>query len=313
MTETELRNKVRDTINAWVGGGVGGASHKEILSLYNSQDPLPRGVKMIQSYDWCAATVTATWIKVGIVKYTPHECSCGKLIEQAKNLGCWTESDAYVPKVGDAIVYDWSDNGVGDDTTGHDHVGIVTAVASNKKTFTVTEGNSGSPTQVRKLTRTVNQRYIRGFVTPDYAKIAKTISPASTKTTSSSTATTTKITGDTYTVKKGDTLSAIAKAAGTTVAKLKSLNNITNVNLINVGQVLKLKESANTFQPYMVKVFASALRIRKEPSTDSAKVGLITDKGFYTIVAESNGTGASKWGKLKSGLGWISLDWCEKR
>ena len=32
---------------------------------------------------------------------------------------------------------------------------------------------------------------------------------------------------------------------------------------------------------------------------------------MYIIVAESNGTGASKWGKLKSGAGWISLDYAK--
>lgn len=44
----------------------------------------------------------------------------------------------------------------------------------------------------------------------------------------------------TYTVKKGDTLSAIAKKNGTTVNALAKLNNIQNVNYIYVGQVLKL-------------------------------------------------------------------------
>lgn len=42
----------------------------------------------------------------------------------------------------------------------------------------------------------------------------------------------------TYTVKKGDTLSAIAKNHNTTVDNLAKLNNIKNVNLIYVGQVL---------------------------------------------------------------------------
>lgn len=42
----------------------------------------------------------------------------------------------------------------------------------------------------------------------------------------------------TYTVKAGDTLSAIAKKYGTTVSELARLNNISNVNLIVVGQVL---------------------------------------------------------------------------
>lgn len=44
----------------------------------------------------------------------------------------------------------------------------------------------------------------------------------------------------TYTVKRGDTLSAIAKKYGTTVAALAKLNNISNVNYIYVGQVLRI-------------------------------------------------------------------------
>lgn len=44
----------------------------------------------------------------------------------------------------------------------------------------------------------------------------------------------------TYTVQKGDTLTKIAKAYGTTVAALAKLNNIKNVNYIVVGQVLTI-------------------------------------------------------------------------
>ena len=44
----------------------------------------------------------------------------------------------------------------------------------------------------------------------------------------------------TYIVKKGDTLSAIAKKYGTTVSKIAKKNNIKNVNKIYVGQVLKI-------------------------------------------------------------------------
>jgi LysM repeat protein len=42
----------------------------------------------------------------------------------------------------------------------------------------------------------------------------------------------------TYTVKAGDTLTAIAVKHGTTVAAIASANNITNINNISVGQVL---------------------------------------------------------------------------
>ena len=48
----------------------------------------------------------------------------------------------------------------------------------------------------------------------------------------------------TYTVKKGDTLSEIAQAKGTTVAKLIELNHIVDPNLIVVGQVLIISGTA---------------------------------------------------------------------
>ena len=64
--------------------------------------------------------------------------------------------------------------------------------------------------------------------------------------------------------------------------------------------------------PYTVKITADNLNIRSAPSTSASITGSIVGGGIFTIVAESNGTGASKWGKLKSGAGWISLDWAEK-
>lgn len=63
---------------------------------------------------------------------------------------------------------------------------------------------------------------------------------------------------------------------------------------------------------YLVRVTDPALNIRKGPGTDTAVVGVIRDKGVYTIVQESSGQGASKWGRLRSGAGWISLDFAEK-
>lgn len=48
----------------------------------------------------------------------------------------------------------------------------------------------------------------------------------------------------TYTVKKGDTLSEIAQAKGTTVAKLIELNHIVDPNFIVVGQVLIISGTA---------------------------------------------------------------------
>ena len=119
------------------------------------------------------------------------------------------------------------------------------------------------------------------------------------------------VSGKTYTVVKGDTLSEIAQKYGTTVDTLVQLNGIKDPNLIVVGQVLKLPGSTTGFTPYTVKVTVTELRIRSGPGTDTEAKGFIKP-GVYTIVAESNGLGAKKWGKLKSGAGWISLDYAEK-
>lgn len=58
---------------------------------------------------------------------------------------------------------------------------------------------------------------------------------------------------------------------------------------------------------YLVKVKVDALNIRKGVGTGTSVVGCIKDRGTYTIV-ETQGN----WGKLKSGAGWICLDYTEK-
>lgn len=63
--------------------------------------------------------------------------------------------------------------------------------------------------------------------------------------------------------------------------------------------------------PYTVKVSATDLNIRAGAGTNFASKGYIKP-GVYTIIEEKNEKGASKWGKLKSGAGWISLDHVEK-
>lgn len=64
--------------------------------------------------------------------------------------------------------------------------------------------------------------------------------------------------------------------------------------------------------PYKVRITATDLRIREKPSTDSAIVQKAIKPGVYTIVSEATGKGATLWGKLKSGIGWVSLDFCKK-
>ena len=51
---------------------------------------------------------------------------------------------------------------------------------------------------------------------------------------------------DSYTVKSGDTLSAIAVSHNTTVDKIAQKNKISNIHLISVGQVLELDDTATS-------------------------------------------------------------------
>lgn len=49
------------------------------------------------------------------------------------------------------------------------------------------------------------------------------------------------------------------------------------------------------------------------PSLYHAKTGETTGKGVFTIVEVKAGQGASVgWGRLKSGAGWISLDYATR-
>ena len=56
----------------------------------------------------------------------------------------------------------------------------------------------------------------------------------------------------TYTVKSGDTLSAIASRNGVTVAALAAANKISNANLIRVGQTLTIPAKGATITPVAV-------------------------------------------------------------
>lgn len=69
----------------------------------------------------------------------------------------------------------------------------------------------------------------------------------------------------------------------------------------------------NTVLPYRVKVAIPDLNIRKGAGTNYAKTGAYTGVGVFTIVEEKSGKGSKNgWGKLKSGAGWIALDYTTK-
>lgn len=65
--------------------------------------------------------------------------------------------------------------------------------------------------------------------------------------------------------------------------------------------------------PFRVRVDIANLNIRKGAGTNTATTGKYTGIGVFTITEVKSGKGSVKgWGKLQSGVGWISLDYARK-
>lgn len=71
-----------------------------------------------------------------------------------------------------------------------------------------------------------------------------------------------------------------------------------------VGQIVVTQTTAET---YKVKVTANTLNVRSGPSTNYAVVTQVKAGDVYTIIEEREG-----WGRLKSGAGWIALEYTQK-
>lgn len=66
------------------------------------------------------------------------------------------------------------------------------------------------------------------------------------------------------------------------------------------------------FKPYRVQVHTPALNVRQKASAVAVRVGSVRQGEVLTIVEESNGPGATLWGKVENKNGWISLDFVKK-
>lgn len=94
----------------------------------------------------------------------------------------------------------------------------------------------------------------------------------------------------TYTVKAGDTLNRIAAANGTSVAALAAANGIQNINLITVGQVLKLSADATPAAPTPAQSAAPAQTQPAAPAQPAAS-GSVPDDVKYIAAADTNRDG----------------------
>lgn len=144
-----------------------------------------------------------------------NKCSnfayCPTIVQWAKKMGYWT-TDWKKAKEGDLVMYNWHT----DIKNYYSHVGIVKKTKTNS--IVSIEGNTTNGSKSNCVAqKTRNKKYVAGIIKLPYVDEVY------------------------YVVKKGDTLTSIAKKYKTSVDKLVKLNKIKNANLIKVGQKLRVK------------------------------------------------------------------------
>lgn len=91
------------------------------------------------------------------------------------------------------------------------------------------------------------------------------------------------------------------KAIATAIAKVLKLEPATDTNTSAANQ------TPESFEPYKVKITANLLNVRAGAGTNYKVRQTVRKGGVYTIVARKG-----SWGKLKSGAGWINLNYIAK-
>lgn len=167
------RNSVVKTAKTYDGVKKGSAKHHEIIDIFNTVKP--DGYTAGYNDHWCAEFVSAMFIKAYGKKNAQNimvlSASCGRMQQKAQQAGIWEERDNYKPGIGDVVLYDWDDNGSGNNVGWPDHVGIVSSVSKNG--FYVIEGNMGYNSIVGYRELKINNKFIRGFVLPKFNKLPK--------------------------------------------------------------------------------------------------------------------------------------------
>lgn len=158
--------------------------------------------------------------------------------------------------------------------------------ATTVGTYTVKAGDTLSAIASRYSTSSSTLASLNSLSNPNLiyvGQVLKVSSNASTSSSTSSSANSNVTTAASYTVKAGDTLSAIAAKYGTTYQTLASANSISNPNDIYVGQVIKVSTTAT--------------------ATNSQAASSASSNGSYTVK-----TGDTLYGiALANGLNWQTL------
>lgn len=167
--EAALRLELVETAQTWLGCSEEDGAHRPIIDLYNSHAPLAQGYEVQYTDSWCSTFASAAAIRCGLTQIIPTECGCERHIGLFMEMGCWEESDTYMPLPGDYIFYVWDDFTLGDASGWADHVGIVTGTFG--PFIRVIEGNRNDRVEYRYILR--GDLSIRGFGLPDYASLCK--------------------------------------------------------------------------------------------------------------------------------------------
>lgn len=147
-----------------------------------------------------------------------------------------------------------------------------TSSTTSATTYTVKSGDTLSSIASSHNTTTAALTSLNSLANPNLIYVGQVLKLANTttaSTSSTSSAASTSSSATTYTVKSGDTLSSIASSYNTTTSTLTSLNNLSNPNLIYVGQVLKVAGSSTSVST----------------STSSSSASQATTSGTYTVKA----------------------------
>ena len=147
-----------------------------------------------------------------------------------------------------------------------------TSSTTSATTYTVKSGDTLSSIASSHNTTTAALTSLNSLANPNLIYVGQVLKLANTttaSTSSTSSAASTSSSAMTYTVKSGDTLSSIASSYNTTSSTLTSLNNLSNPNLIYVGQVLKVAGSSTSVST----------------STSSSSASQATTSGTYTVKA----------------------------
>lgn len=142
------------------------------------------------------------------------------------------------PVINNKNDYNYSNSGNADSSNGY---------------YTVQSGDTLSGIALKFSTTSSKLAQLNSISNPNLIYVGQRLlvnqnssSNSSSSSQSSSAATNTDASAASYTVKSGDTLSTIASQHNTTVNQIVSLNQLSNPNLIYVGQVLKLKNNQTT-------------------------------------------------------------------